>query len=121
MLTLAMVSLPANSPAISSSAGPIILQGPHHSAQKSTSTGPSAFSTSVAKVSSVTGLVFALILTSVYRKGGKQVACQVVGRLGGSSRLPLRLRLGHMRVEQCVRQNGDPRGLGPDQRALHRT
>src|SRR5215467_574409 len=62
MLTLATVSLPANSPASSSSAGPIILQGPHHSAQKSTSTGPSAFSTSWEKVWSDTALVFALIL-----------------------------------------------------------
>src|SRR6185437_1388860 len=30
--TFATVNLPANSPASSSSAGPIILQGPHHSA-----------------------------------------------------------------------------------------
>ena len=62
MFTLATVSLPASSPAISSSAGPIALQGPHHSAQKSTSTGPVAFSTSVAKLSSVTGLVFSLMI-----------------------------------------------------------
>src|SRR3546814_2073733 len=34
MLTLAMVSLPSISPAISSSAGAICLHGPHHSAQK---------------------------------------------------------------------------------------
>ncbi len=57
ILTLAMVSLPAFSLAISSSAGLICLQGPHHSAQKSTSTGPSAFSTSFSKVSSVTAWV----------------------------------------------------------------
>ena len=37
--TLATMSLPSYSVASSSSAGPIILQGPHHSAQKSTSTG----------------------------------------------------------------------------------
>src|SRR5487761_821702 len=61
MLTFATVILPANSSASSSSAGAIILQGPHHSAQKSTSTGPGAPSTSVAKLVSVTGLVFALI------------------------------------------------------------
>src|ERR1700733_5903259 len=61
--TLATVSLPANSPASSSNAGPIILQGPHHSAQKSTRTGPFllASTTSVAKLLSVTGTVFALI------------------------------------------------------------
>src|SRR6201990_1152009 len=64
MSTFATVSLPANSPASSSSAGPIILQGPHHSAQKSTSTGPLllASTTSVAKLLSVTGTVFALIV-----------------------------------------------------------
>src|SRR5271168_830708 len=65
--TFATVSLPANSPASSSSAGPIILQGPHHSAQKSTSTGPVllASTTSVAKLWSVTGLVFVLIRASM--------------------------------------------------------
>ncbi|MEA2926141.1 MAG: hypothetical protein QOD25_3263, partial [Alphaproteobacteria bacterium] len=41
-------------PAISSSAGAIILQGPHHSAQKSTTTGPVAFNTSDSKVVSET-------------------------------------------------------------------
>src|ERR1700712_4745863 len=61
--TLATVSLPANSPASSFKAGPIILHGPHHSAQKSTSTGPLllASTTSVAKLLSVTGIVFVLI------------------------------------------------------------
>ena len=35
--------------------------GPHQEAQKSTRTGPAAFSTSVSKVSSVTGRVFSLM------------------------------------------------------------
>src|SRR5580658_697817 len=67
MSTLATVNLSPNSPANSSSAGPIILQGPHHSAQNSTSTGPDllASMTSVAKLWSVTGLVFVLIGDSV--------------------------------------------------------
>src|SRR5580658_8602596 len=67
MSTLATVNLSPNSPANSSSAGPIILQGPHHSAQKSTSTGPVLLAsiTSVAKLWSVTGLVFVLIGDSV--------------------------------------------------------
>src|ERR1700733_13670789 len=74
--TFATVSLPANSPASSSSAGPIILHGPHHSAQKSTSTGPALLfsTTSVAKLLSVTATVFALMLmgplVSVARKVG---------------------------------------------------
>src|SRR5246127_5393940 len=41
-------------PAISSSAGAIMRQGPHHSAQKSTTTGPCAFSTSASKLASET-------------------------------------------------------------------
>src|SRR5438067_2822701 len=57
MLSLATVTLSPSSPAISSSAGAIIRHGPHHSAQKSTSTGPSAPNTSVAKFWSVTVLV----------------------------------------------------------------
>src|SRR3954467_9376747 len=57
ILTLATVTLPAMSLASSSSAGAIILQGPHHSAQKSTSTGSFDFSTSVSKLASVTAVV----------------------------------------------------------------
>src|SRR5690242_8808370 len=57
MLSLATVTLSPRSLEISSSAGAIIRQGPHHSAQKSTRTGPSAPSTSVAKLWSVTVLV----------------------------------------------------------------
>src|SRR4051794_21844935 len=54
MLSLAMVSFSACSAAISSSTGATILHGPHHSAQKSTSTGLSLPSTSLAKLASVT-------------------------------------------------------------------
>src|SRR5690606_28907990 len=54
MLILAIVTLPDSSSAICSSAGPICLQGPHHSAQKSTRTGVEDFRTSASKLSSVT-------------------------------------------------------------------
>src|SRR3954470_2610979 len=54
MLSLAIVSLSACSAAISSSTGATILHGPHHSAQKSTSTGLSLPRTSLAKLASVT-------------------------------------------------------------------
>src|SRR3954452_11494614 len=57
MLSLATVSLSACSPAISSRTGATILHGPHHSAQKSTSTGLSLPRTSLAKLASVTVLV----------------------------------------------------------------
>src|SRR5215475_2864095 len=53
MLTFTTLSLPSISLAMSSSEGPIILQGPHHSAQKSTSTGVSDFRTSCSKEASV--------------------------------------------------------------------
>src|SRR5580698_2344353 len=48
-LSLTILTLPLSVPAISSSAGAIIRQGPHHSAQKSTTTAPVAFSTSESK------------------------------------------------------------------------
>src|ERR1041385_1172075 len=48
-LSFTILTLPFIVPAISSRAGAIILQGPHHSAQKSTTTGSALFSTSVSK------------------------------------------------------------------------
>src|SRR5436190_18985678 len=53
-LSLTILTLPFIEPAISSSAGAIALQGPHHSAQKSTTTGPDALRTSASKVASET-------------------------------------------------------------------
>src|SRR5919198_2298298 len=64
MLILAMVSLPFSSRAISSSAGAIILHGPHHSAQKSTSTGPAALSTSVSNDASLTWMVWEWVVVA---------------------------------------------------------
>ena len=53
-LNLAIFTLPCISVAISSSAGAIIRHGPHHSAQKSTTTGSLDSMTSVAQLASVT-------------------------------------------------------------------
>src|SRR5215211_1230575 len=53
MLTFTILSLPSMSLAMSSSEGPIMRQGPHHSAQKSTRTGVSDFKTSCSKEASV--------------------------------------------------------------------
>src|SRR5205823_14829963 len=53
-LSLTILTLSPMAPAISSSAGAIIRQGPHHSAQKSTTTGPFALSTSASKSESET-------------------------------------------------------------------
>src|SRR5215472_2558304 len=52
-LSLPTVTLPAYSAASASTVGAMRLQGPHHSAQKSTSTGAPAFSTSCSKFPSV--------------------------------------------------------------------
>src|ERR1022692_2289357 len=60
-LTLATFTRPDCSVAISSSTGASILQGPHHSAQKSTSTGWVDFSTSASKFApliSMVGFIF---------------------------------------------------------------
>src|SRR5690606_15275070 len=53
-LSLTILTLSPTSPAISSSAGAIMRQGPHHSAQKSTTTGPSALRTCDSKSASDT-------------------------------------------------------------------
>src|ERR1700739_1479660 len=53
-LSFTILTLSPIAPAISSSAGAIMRQGPHHSAQKSTTTGPVALSTSDSKSASET-------------------------------------------------------------------
>src|ERR1700754_4264384 len=62
---LATVSWPAFSLAISSRTGATILHGPHHVAQKSTSTGVLLDSTSVENVSSVTATVAEVVSVMV--------------------------------------------------------
>src|SRR5579871_820473 len=53
-LSLTILTLPPSEPAISSSAGAIMRHGPHHSAQKSTTTGSVALSTWASKSASET-------------------------------------------------------------------
>src|ERR1700751_1522038 len=53
-LSFTILTFSPIAPAISSSAGAIMRQGPHHSAQKSTTTGPCALSTSASKLASET-------------------------------------------------------------------
>src|SRR5690349_19814479 len=53
-LSMTILTFSPSEPAISSSAGAIIRQGPHHSAQKSTTTGLADFRTSDSKVASET-------------------------------------------------------------------
>src|SRR5579885_3079353 len=52
-LSLTILTLPFSECEISSSAGEIVRHGPHRSAQKSTTTGPLALSTSCSNVASV--------------------------------------------------------------------
>lgn len=65
-LSLPTVTLPSNSSAISDKIGAIILQGPHHSAQKSTKTGPLALITSASNFSSLNEIILSLILFSKF-------------------------------------------------------
>src|ERR1700749_1605063 len=69
-----ILTLSPIAPEISSSAGAIMRQGPHHSAQKSTTTGPVALSTSASKSASET-LPTAMGITSfVEKKRGLRIA-----------------------------------------------
>mgnify|MGYP000682735119 CR=1 FL=1 len=61
-LILAIVTLPAYSPASASNEGAIILQGPHHSAQKSSKTGVEDLITSASKLASLTYLIRSLMV-----------------------------------------------------------
>src|SRR5689334_15657877 len=93
MLILATVTLPFISAAISSRKGAIILQGPHHSAQKSTRTGFAARSTSASNEPPVT-LVVALMIPP--RKTRERLGDAENGRQGrppaGETRLTSRGR-----------------------------
>src|SRR5215510_13584699 len=74
ILTLPTFTLPSYSLASSSRMGAIILQGPHHSAQKSTNTGVADFKTSSAKLASVR----VTMLFADMRQGGFKI--EVNGR-----------------------------------------
>src|SRR6185312_8841576 len=67
MSSFATVILSLFSPAISSSTGATILHGPHHSAQKSTTTVLPLLRTSLSKVASVTSTVFLPMVFSFVR------------------------------------------------------
>src|ERR1700726_1648470 len=67
-----ILTLSPMAPEISSSAGAIMRQGPHHSAQKSTTTGPVALSTSASKSASETLPTAIGIPRSVLEGRGKE-------------------------------------------------
>src|SRR5690606_16234010 len=78
-LTLAILTLPAYSSASWSSAGAIILHGPHHSAQKSTRTGSDDCSTALSKSASPTCMTLSLTRLSCVGR----VPADAVGRAFG--------------------------------------
>src|SRR5579862_7400882 len=82
MFSLAIWILPACSAAISSRTGAIILHGPHHSAQKSTSTGTSAALTCSSNVLSSRATIVSLISTSRFLRelGTATSPCPAVGQ-----------------------------------------
>src|SRR3954451_18839489 len=115
MFSLAMTSFWLCSAAISSSTGATILHGPHHSAQKSTSTGLSLPSTSVAKLASVTVTVLPAIGRSPSRWTGSHCPAGGTARGGVYSLDPYAAR------SALVEGLGDPalgvdRGGGPGAR-----
>ena len=71
---------PAYSVASSSMSGAIMRHGPHHGAQKSTSTGTGLFRTSASKVASVTGVAAARA------RRGKPCSARCVGARGRGKR-----------------------------------
>src|SRR4029077_7198037 len=87
MLSLTILTLPSRSLAISSSAGAICRQGPHHSAKKSTTTGVDDFNTSVSKVSSETVAVaiYLLLLGRRHSTPKSSRSCGVKAKLGARS------------------------------------
>src|ERR1700674_1470663 len=81
-LTFTTLSLPCSSPAPSSTMGEITRQGPHHSAQKSTSTGSADFSTSASKDESL-ALATAMRTSAGVENRGVGVRRDAEPRYGG--------------------------------------
>src|SRR5271169_1473958 len=82
-LSLTILTLPLSELEISSSAGAIMRHGPHHSAQKSTTTGPLALRTSVSNVASVT---FSTMKNLVFAGESATRGCRTYEPSSGASR-----------------------------------
>src|SRR5947199_182236 len=115
-LSLTIFTLPLSSLEISSSAGPIIRQGPHHSAQKSTTTGVPDFRTSVSNEPSVT---FAVAMgASREDSGGEEVVSKGRNarrsRQGREDSASAASRRKHRRETLSLQDRHDPRQvIGP--------
>src|SRR6266404_6087146 len=115
ILIFATVTLPAILAAISSRAGAMLLHGPHHSAQKSTRTGPGARNTSASNELSVTLVGFIeFSLTSVAVQpthNDGEGASEIRGLAKAPSRHPL--------LEERRADPHQMRTVRPQQRAIH--
>src|SRR5919204_3050672 len=115
-LSFTILTLPLSVPAISSSAGAIMRQGPHHSAQKSTTTGSVAFRTSESKVASET-LLTAMGNTSFLLNGGWDAN---LGTRSASVKAASRRRDGGERgVEPRVGNLHEIRHISPHERGVN--
>src|ERR1700694_440737 len=118
-LSLTIFTLSPSWPAISSSAGAIIRHGPHHSAQKSTTTGPVAFRTWASKSASETLLT---VMVHLGEEKGNRVLCvgaepmYAARKRQGGSRRGVRGERGIERFAGNLHQYWP---LGPYQRGAH--
>src|SRR4249919_692309 len=94
-LSLTILTLSPSWHAISSNAGAIMRHGPHHSAQKSTTTGSADFNTSDSKLASDT-LPTVMTITSCLLGG--RITSRNIARAGSYERGPAASRQAHAGV-----------------------
>src|SRR3954469_24017088 len=121
-LSFTILTFSPSEPAISSSAGAIMRHGPHHSAQKSTTTGLADFRTSASNVASET--LPTLIGHLVVSRIGKFIPLRSPEPMDGMGERQGRSRSGDGGVQCFVEQNSrqfhEFQRLGPQQRGTHR-
>src|SRR5437016_2354797 len=124
-LSLTIFTLPLSVPAISSSAGAIMRQGPHHSAQKSTTTGSVAFNTSDSNVASET-LPTAMGDTSLLgdsavsgRRKRREWEANLRTRPASVKAASRRRDGGKRRVQARLRNRHEIRYIGPHERGAN--
>src|SRR5262249_28829452 len=121
-LSLTILTLSPSCPAISSSAGAIMRHGPHHSAQKSTTTGSADFNTSDSKLASDT-LPTAMAITLLSLKRGNRPQKSVRAGTYECSLQASRHSRGRVNrqgsVERVGRKLHKIRNFGPDQRGAY--
>src|SRR5262245_53739005 len=118
ILSLATLTLPLSSVAMSSSAGAIILHGPHHSAQKSTTTGSLESSTSALK------LLRSTLTVAIAKNPFGELRCAICGALASGLQAALVSRShesGKRVIHRHARQRDQPRCFCEQQSGLNAT